>query len=377
MRLRLEIRLTHWSSVASLVIPLGMLANCSSNGSNPTPPPPVSKKQYAYVTNSLDYTISEYVIGTDGSLNPLAPPLATGSAAPVFMAVDPSGHFAYVANNENSISQYMIGTDGVLTPMAVPKIKTVDGADPVQIVIEPSGHFAYVISGPGRDTIQQLAIGPTGALSYLNPATVATGPFGPRFLAIDPSGSYLFATIYNVVEWHAIGANGALSSMPVGNLLTAYVSGEIAIDPTGGYAYVTAFFSPAPPLGGTVAQYTLDSNGTLTPEAAPIVTTGSGPSSITIDPTGKYAYIADLDESAISQYLVATGTLEGLNPPKIPTGGQPTSIALDRTGHYAYVVSHSGNAVWQYSITANGTLTPISPATVVTGSGPDNIAITP
>ena len=376
MRLRLEMRLVHCFSVASLVIPLGMLANCggSSNGSKPTPPP-VPKKQYAYVTNSLDSTIGEYEIGSDGSLIPLAAPLATGTAAPTFIVVDPSGHFAYVANNEDTISQYMIGTDGALTPMAVPKVKTVDGANPVQIVIEPSGHFAYVISG--QDTIQQLAIGPTGALSYLNPATVATGSFGPRFLAIDPSGSFLFATIYNVVEWRAIGANGALSSLPAGNLLTAYVSAEIAIDPIGRYAYVTAFFFPTPPSGGTVAEYTFDSNGTLTPQATPIVTTGSGPSSITIDPSGKYAYIADLNESAISQYLIASGTLEPLNPPKIPTGGQPTSIALDRTGHYVYVVSHSGNAVWQYSITADGTLTPITPAIVATGSGPDNIAVTP
>jgi len=49
----------------------------------------------------------------------------------------------------------------------------------------------------------------------------------------------------------------------------------------------------------------------------------------------------------------------------------PTSIAVDPSGKYAYV-GNGGvtNVVSQYTIGANGTLAPMNPATVATGISP-------
>jgi DNA-binding beta-propeller fold protein YncE len=62
--------------------------------------------------------------------------------------------------------------------------------------------------------------------------------------------------------------------------------------------------------------------------------TGSAPSFVAIDPSGRYAYVADRGTIAIpltvvSQFTIAAdGSLTPLGtPPAAPAGSQPTSIA--------------------------------------------------
>ena len=48
----------------------------------------------------------------------MSPATVAAGDAPVAVTVDPSGKFAYVASeNDNKVSQYSIGTDGTLTPL--------------------------------------------------------------------------------------------------------------------------------------------------------------------------------------------------------------------------------------------------------------------
>ena len=52
--------------------------------------------------------------------------------APVSVAVDPSGQYAYVANaDSNNVSQYAIGADGSLTPMTAATVAA--GTSPVSV----------------------------------------------------------------------------------------------------------------------------------------------------------------------------------------------------------------------------------------------------
>jgi len=56
--------------------------------------------------------------------------------------------------------------------------------------------------------------------------------------------------------------------------------------------------------------------------------------------------------------------------PAVAAGSIPVSVAVDSTGKYAYVVNNLGNTVSQYSIGADGALSPMATATVATGASP-------
>ena len=88
----------------------------------------------AYVTNWDTETVSQYTIGTDGTLAPLNPAtVAVQAGRPSFVTVDPSGKYVYVANyNDDSVSQYTIGTNGTLASMNPATVET--GVSPVSVI---------------------------------------------------------------------------------------------------------------------------------------------------------------------------------------------------------------------------------------------------
>ena len=120
-------------------------------------------------------------------------------------------------------------------------------------------------------------------------------------------------------------------------------------------------------VNNIVSQYRIDATGALTPLSPPTVSAGGGPSFVTVDPTGRWAYAVNNFSSTVSQYNIgATGTLTPLSPSTVGTDPQPLSITIDPNGRTAYVANWESDTVLQYRIGATGTLTPLSPATVST-----------
>src|SRR4029077_18717929 len=67
--------------------------------------------------------VSQYTIGTDGSLAPMAAATVAAGAKPQSVTADPSVLYVYVANRGSStISQYTIGASGALTANAPPSV---------------------------------------------------------------------------------------------------------------------------------------------------------------------------------------------------------------------------------------------------------------
>jgi DNA-binding beta-propeller fold protein YncE len=83
-----------------------------------------------YVANVMDKTVSQYQVGSDGSLTPLASATVAVAGQPFHLSIEPAGHFMYVATKGNAasttgtstVNQFLIGSDGSLTPMATPSI---------------------------------------------------------------------------------------------------------------------------------------------------------------------------------------------------------------------------------------------------------------
>jgi DNA-binding beta-propeller fold protein YncE len=149
----------------------------------------------------------------------------------------------------------------------------------------------------------------------------------------------------------------------------------VVVDPSGQFVYV--------PNNGdnTVSQYRIGAGGALTAIAAAVPSGGAGPWSITIDAASRNAYVPNRGAGTVTHFTIdATGALTlavavapATNPVTAGTGS--TSIAIDPSGSFGYVTNRDPatlvpHTISQFSIAANGDLTPLTPPTAAAGAQP-------
>jgi len=112
--------------------------------------------------------------------------------------VDPSGRFAYVANEcgdffcsaFGSVLVYAIDSStGVLSPAASSSFAT--DMSPRSVEVDPSGRFVYVADGDSSDVSAYAVNSNAGTLSPLAGSPFAAGA-GPRSIKADPSGKFVY-----------------------------------------------------------------------------------------------------------------------------------------------------------------------------------------
>ena len=346
----------------------------------------------AYVVNKGSQTISQYSVNSSGVLTALTPATVstlTSAPNPVSIAIDPSGKYAYVTSDTTkAIAQFRIGSNGALTQLSPAAVATAEF--PTGISIDPTGKYAYV-------TYQTTGLAPTGSVALFNIDTTTgalTQPAANNFsvapgtgswgISIDPNGKYVYVAnhglgpVYeNTVSQFSINSgNGTLSASTQATVNTGPLGGEgpyfISIDPTGKYAYVTNGNS------GSVAQFSINSsNGALTALNPAFVSTGTVPFHITCDPSGRFIYVVNINSGSIAQFIISgNGTLTAMTQPTVASGPGSYDIGIDPTGRYAYVTNNSGDSVLQYNISSTtGALTSMATASVPAGSFPTTIAI--
>jgi DNA-binding beta-propeller fold protein YncE len=148
------------------------------------------------------------------------------------------------------------------------------------------------------------------------------------------------------------------------------------VDPTGKFAYVAN--QGAPPANGNVSAYTIDpSTGALT--AIGTFTAGTVPASVAVDPTGKFAYVANSGSNNVSAYTIdpSTGALKTVQNSPFTAGSEPRSVAVDPTGKFAYVANSRDGTVSAYSIGSTGALKQVPHSPFTAGSEPFSVAVTP
>ena len=293
-------------------------------------------RKYVYVTNLSDNTVSQYVIQGDGSLAPNTPATVAAGHGPWALVASATGGWVYVVNSiDNTISEFSLNSSGSLVATNVAPVST--GVEPWHLTLSPDGKHAYVAdhgnAAPGGMTIHQYGVDSnTGALTALNPATVPTAFPYPGGIAVDPTSAYVYLSNINgkSVSEFAIGTNGALTNLNPASVAAGTEPVYLTFDPTGKYAYeanYTLDFNPAP---GTVSQYTVGTGGQLTPMATPAVVAGDGPAWITFDPFGKYAYVTN----------IGNGTQPGtVSEYAIGTDGALTLIGTENAGLNAFMIT--------------------------------------
>ena len=157
---------------------------------------PTVYKYFAYVTNSstvADFVppyghVSAFAIDTiTGALTAVDGSPFSAGRAPKGIAADPSGKFAYVANQgESSISAFAIDpATGALTAIAGSPFAA--GNFPLSIAIDPAGKFAYTANAVSEDVSAFTIDAATGALTAITGSPFAAGgyPYGfPAGLAV-------------------------------------------------------------------------------------------------------------------------------------------------------------------------------------------------
>jgi 6-phosphogluconolactonase (cycloisomerase 2 family) len=331
--------------------------------------------RFAYVTNFTDNTISGYVMDpVSGRLRHNGYVLSPDTGARA-VGVDPAGKFAYVVSFYSyTIRAYSINaTTGALT--FVNSLST--GANPIAVTVDPSGKFVYVANGNGTtDGVSAYSINSgTGALTSVGSYQAGTGPIS---VTVNPTGQYLYVANQNPSGTGSVSvfsintSTGALTAVDADGV-TAGTQATIAasqwpqtvtLDPSGRFAYVPNFGTADVSVYGVSAV-----DGSLTPVGSAVSTGGSGAVALAIDASGRYAYAANQFSDSVSVFSIntSTGALTAVDADgvtagtqaTIAAGSQPLAVSIDMTGRYVYTTNYGDGTVSVYAINAsNGALTP-------------------
>lgn len=277
----------------------------------------------------------------------------------------------------------------------------------VSITVFLSAPTGVSYSTPSATYLTNVAIAPNIPSNSGGPAEAyAVSPALPTGLSLDTTTGEITGTPtvaastadYTVFVSNAGGSSGAIISITVdvpsprfayvthaGGNISIYsinaITGQLrsrgytnaggdslTIDPSGKFAYVTIS------AANLVNVFRINaSTGALTEESS--VATGAALGSLTIDPTGRFAYTAHSGSNSVYSYSInaSTGALTSLEGQGWDT--QPTSVTVDPSGQFAYVVNQGSGNVRVFSILSNGTLSSVEvePA----GLEPTAIAVDP
>jgi 6-phosphogluconolactonase (cycloisomerase 2 family) len=303
---------------------------------------------YVYVTTAKPLTgtspnggVSAYAVDYQiGSLTPLADSPIQAGRNPVTLVASPNGLNLYVVNHDDSsVGQYAIGTDGKIF---LQNTYNVTGSLATAIAMDAAGKFLYVTF-----TYQ---LGPNGQQLY-SPAS--PGPGGVTIFPINSNGSL-----------------GTPSTLKVGNNPVGIVVSRPPAGGTAVFAYVLDQETPTTPKAQVLGFSQNLTTGALTPTPGTAITTdstgktvavgygaGTTPSAIAEDPSARFVYITDEATNQLLGNLVANnGSLVPMVNGPFSTGIFPVGLTIDPRGKFLYVANFSSNTVGAYAIdVASGT----------------------
>jgi 6-phosphogluconolactonase (cycloisomerase 2 family) len=324
---------------------------------------------YVYVTTAKPLTsgspdggVSAYAVDYQiGSLTPLADSPIQAGRNPVTLVASPSGLNLYVVNHDDSsVGEYSIGTDGKIY---LQNTYNVTGSMATAVAIDAAGKFLYVTF-----TYQ---LGPNGQQLY-SPAS--PGPGGVTIFPINADGSLGKPFTQNV------GNN------PVGIVVSRPGNGSTAV-----FAYVVD--QEASPKATVLGFSQNTTTGALTPVPGTVITTdstgktvatgfgaGTTPSAIAEDPSARFVYITDQATNQLYGNVVASnGSLVAMTNGPFATGIFPVGVTIDPRGKFLYVANLTSSTVGAYAIdTATGTpVGSVGSASTSTDTSPTCVAIEP
>jgi 6-phosphogluconolactonase (cycloisomerase 2 family) len=361
------------------------LAGCARTGANaslaptapiiPVPSIPATKAKFVY-TGNQGFSLSGYSVNTStGSLTVLSGfPLALSGDTQV-VAVDPQNRFLFVGDTAFSVLHVFAINDstGALSQIRESPYATVH--EPVAIAVDPSGTHVYVAS-LGSNSVGGYSVNTRGELTPIagSPfATSGTKEFGFD-VVINAAGTFVYVEdISNIYTYRVNAASGALTLLQT--IAGPFQGSTIALDPHGTYFYAVGSGS------NSIRAYAINrSSGLLTSASTSPMVKQNGAYTISISPTGRFAYTIENNNDLVS-YALKDGVFTPIGRSYSHIFGQ--RIGVDPSGRFLYVPQACGNCsgaafnvVNEFSIDGSGALTEIPGSPVAAGTTPLGIAIT-
>jgi 6-phosphogluconolactonase (cycloisomerase 2 family) len=149
---------------------------------------------------------------------------------------------------------------------------------------------------------------------------------------VDPSGRFLYAANFSSANVSAFRINAASGALTASTdqpfpLTGAALPFSLVVSPSGKFVYVANRNSPAT---GSVSVFTINLvDGTLSEILGSPFAAGAGPRSIAVDPSGKFVFVANEDDSTVSAFTVSptTGALSLIGSGAVATGNGIVGVA--------------------------------------------------
>lgn len=401
------------------LVSVALLVACGSNYNPSTNGLVLIGSQGSSVIQTFSFNLnSGHVASIANSTNDTGSQTCILNGSPASMVVHPSGAYAYVIFKTSSqcpnathlgIAVFQIKSDGTIAQVG----SLVPDPSPVSLSMDAAGKFLFVAEGGG---VAVYAIGGGGAtltaasggsvIASQAPNIVAVAATATVFPGIGingqqnscsalsnnpPASQYLYAVdSNNYVVWEfavdtttgALGAPQGISTVP--GFPTDAVPAGVAVDPCDRFVYVTGS------LNNRINAYTICTtviangvcpipNGALVQvSGSPFSVSGSanGLGPLVVDPSGKNVYALGTLSNTLSGFTISSvsGSLTPLNPATVATGSEPKAIAIRGDDNWMFVTNYGSATVSQYAITpATGALSVEAP--IQTDNLPFGVAV--
>ena len=283
-------------------------------------------------------------------------------------------NFAYVSNSATAdtyINGYSLGTGKLV---ATPNSPYSLGIVPSAMVVTPNNAFLYVAADPAVSTgaLYVYTIGTTGAISLGNSGNALVTD-DVSSMDISPDGQWLFALDTNglTMEEYAISSStGAVTfeqtltiSGTAGSVVTP---SQVKVAPSGQFVICSLG------TGGTEVFSFNTTNGQVGITSTTLLGTGSnavGDYAATMD-SNNDLYIASTAGMAV--YTVSqNGTATPVSGSPFVAGSGPRSLVLSSGNSFLYAGNQTDGTVSEYAVASTGVLTAVtgSPAAAPTTVG--------
>lgn len=347
----------------------------------PSPTPAVAASRFIYGITSFESDTGYEggtINSTTGQVTPIAPftSAALGQNIVPQLIVDPTGHFLYALNLGASSFGNTIGHPGIEelainqqtgtlseipgSPLVFPQQR------PGLLAINPAGTLLFQ---PDAGVFDVYFITPgTGLLAH-RPSS--TAPSLGAFTAFSPDGRFLFDAGNNDVETLSVDSNGNLMvvqpPIPTGASGSSPV-GQLAASPDGKFLYVLN--------QGSISIFNVSATGMLSPVVGSPFATPAGGAGFTLTPDGKRLYVDFQSTTNSVQGFTFDPAASTLTPIPNAVVNNATSITVDASGKFAYI--SQGTALVTFAIDpATGGLTQVSQSPQPITDNPQSIVAVP
>ncbi len=361
------------------------------------------KGGFIYITQYSGSEIAVHAVDeTNGQLNPVpGSPFSTGGRGPVAVNFSADGQQLYVPNYEsNDITRFDVNAqNGTLQLREVVKTRSgpwylaltdgdsVENEKPTEVLLvqgvegisrlEPASGKMSRVSAAGQvvDRIEQVMLAggqfvytlnraqatlstyrwdqDTGQLQLVDGGVVATGK-QPSELLADVNGWYLYVTNAgdNTLSIYYLNPQTGLPTRAHKRLPIATGKRPVAVtlDAAARYAYVLNADADNVSVYSylnSVTPLMFDARNAGSPFA-----TGNDPTAIVVEPTGRFAYVANAGSNNLSAYRIhhQTGTLSALPGSPFAADKRPVSLAAHPNGRWLFVANQGSNGIATYRI---------------------------